>query len=314
MTTPLVIGRHQRTTRLSRHVRGFAAWTLAASALLWVPSAFAEDVQSVPLLSASVVDETNTLDEAQRAALVEKLASIEKQTGSQIVVLLVPTTEPEDIAAYSQRVADTWKLGRRQIGDGVLIVVARGDRRIRIEVAKALEGAIPDLAAKRVIDSQITPAFRADDYAGGLNAAVDQLAALIRGEALPVPDPRSSDHGDRGETYKSALVVMFMAVFLVGPFVLRTLGRKVGTLVAASGAAGLGWWLTASVLFALGAGLSALFLVGLMGLGRDPRGWSSGGSSGSSSGDWGGGGGGSGGGFSSGGGGDFGGGGASGRW
>ena len=314
MTTPPVVGLYQRSTQFSRHVRGFAAWTLAAVALLWVPSAFAQDVQGVPLLSASVVDETDTLDEVQQAALVEKLASIEKETGSQIVVLLVPTTEPEDIAAYSQRVADTWKIGRRGIGDGLLIVVAKGDRRVRIEVAKALEGAIPDLAAKRVIDSQITPAFRADDYAGGLNAAVDQLAALIRGEGLPAPDPRNSDHWDRGETYKSALVVMFMAVFLVGPFVLRTLGRKVGTLVAASGAAALGWWLTASVLFALGAGLSALFLVGLMGLGRSPRGWSNGGSSVSSSGGWGGGGGGSGGGFSSGGGGDFGGGGASGRW
>lgn len=313
MTTPLVVGLYQRTTRLSRHVRGFAAWTLAALTLLWVPSAFAQDVQSVPVLRSSVVDETDTLDEAQQAALVEKLASIEKETGSQIVLLLVSTTEPEDIAAYGQRVADTWKLGRRHIGDGLLIVVAKGDRRVRIEVAKALEGAIPDLAAKRVIDSQITPAFRADDYAGGLNAAVDQLTALIRGEALPQPDPRSSDQWERSETYKQALLAMFMVFFLFGRLVLRLFGRRWGGLLASSGIAALGWWLTASVMVSAIGGLGSLLFVVLFGRAMIQRGGSSGGSSGSSSGGWGGGGGG-GGGFSSGGGGDFGGGGASGRW
>jgi uncharacterized protein len=309
MTTPLVVGLHQRTTRFSRHVRGFAAWTLAASALLWVPSAFAQDVQPVPVLSASVVDETETLDEAQQAALVEKLASIEKETGSQIALLLVSTTDPEDIDAYSQRVADTWKLGRRHIGDGVLIVVAKSDRRVRIEVAKTLEGAIPDLAAKRVIDSQITPAFRAGDYAGGLNAAVDQLAALIRGEGLPVPDQRGA--GGASDSRDNTWALMFFAFFWIAPFVVRLFGRKWGSLLASLGIAAFGWWLTASVLVCLIGGLVTLLFAGLMGLGMAQRGWSSDGSSGSSSGGWGGGGG---GGFSSGGGGDFGGGGASGRW
>jgi uncharacterized protein len=311
MTTPPVVGLYQRSTQFSRHVRGFAAWTLAAVALLWVPSAFAQDVQGVPLLSASVVDETDTLDEVQQAALVEKLASIEKETGSQIVVLLVATTQPEDIAAYSQRVADTWKIGRRGIGDGLLIVVAKGDRRVRIEVAKALEGAIPDLAAKRVIDSQITPAFRADDYAGGLNSAVDQLAALIRGEGLPAPDQR----GAGGENvWDNTWALMFFAFFGVAPFVVRLFGRRWGSLLASLGMAALGWWLTASLVVCVVAGLVTLLFTGVMGLGMAQRGWSNGGSSGSSSGGWGGGGSGSGGGFSSGGGGDFGGGGASGRW
>ena len=304
MTTPFVVGLHQRTARFSRHVRGFAAGTLAALTLLWVPSAFAQDVQSVPLLSASVVEETSTLDEAQQAALVEKLASIEKETGSQIVVLLVATTEPEDIAAYSQRVADTWKIGRRDIGDGLLIVVAKGDRRVRIEVAKALEGAIPDLAAKRVIDSQITPAFRAGDYAGGLNSAVDQLAALIRGEGLPEPD---QDGAGGEKVWDNTWALMFFGFFWVAPLVVRLFGRRWGSLLASLGMAALGWWLTASLVVCVIGGLITFLFTGLIGLGMSQRGWTSGGSSGG----WGGSGG---GGFSSGGGGDFGGGGASGRW
>ena len=313
MTMPPVVSWHQRPTSVSRHVRGFAAWMLAASALLCVPSALAQGVQSVPLLSASVVDQTETLDEAQQAALVEKLASIEKETGSQVVVLLVSTTEPEDIDAYSQRVADTWKLGRRHIGDGVLIVVARGDRRVRIEVAKALEGAIPDLAAKRVIDSQITPAFRGGDYAGGLNAAVDQVAALIRGEALPKPDPRGA--GGESHFQGAVWVPMFAAFCWVAPLFVRLFGRRWGGLLASSGIAALGWWLTASVWASAVGGLVSLLFVALFGRRMAQEGWSSGESSGSSSGGGGGGwGGGGGGGFSSGGGGDFGGGGASGRW
>ena len=309
MTTPLGVALHPRTKRFSRRVRGFVASMLAASALLLVPSAFAQDVQPVPSLSASVVDETNTLDEAQKTALVEKLASIEKETGSQIVVLLVSTTQPEDIDAYSQRVADTWKLGRREIGDGLLIVVAKGDRRVRIEVAKTLEGAIPDLAAKRIIDSQITPAFRGGDYAGGLNSAVDQLAALIRGEALPKPDQRGA--GGQSGSHDNTWALMFFAFFWVAPFVVRLFGRKWGSLLASSGIAALGWWLTASLMVSVIGGLAALLFSGLMGIGMAQRGWSSGDSS---SGGWGGGSGGGGGGFSSGGGGDFGGGGASGRW
>ncbi len=290
----------------------FLVWAPAAMFLLIGPPASAQDLLPVPTLSARVIDQTGTLDQAQQSALAAKLESIEQQSGSQFVVLLVPSTLPEDIAAYSQRVADTWKLGRRDIGDGVLVVVAKDDRRVRIEVAKALEGAIPDLAAKRVIDMQITPAFRAGDYASGLNAGVDQLAALTQGEALPGP-VRSPGGPDR-ETYKDALVVIFFAVFFVGPFLARIFGRKVGPLVAASGAAALGWWLTASVLVAFGGGLSALLLVGVFGFGRVQQSWSSGGSGGASSSSWGGDSGGGSGGFSSGGGGDFGGGGASGRW
>lgn len=303
---------------LSRHIaggmcrmRGFGLIWLATSTLLWLPPAFAQDLRPVPLLSASVVDETHTLDEAQQAALIAKLASIEQETGSQIVVLLVSTTQPEDIDTYSQRVADTWKLGRRNVGDGLLIVIARSDRRVRLEVAKTLEGAIPDLAAKRIIDSQITPAFRAGDYAGGLNAAVGQLAALIRGEELPKPDQGGA--GGESHFQGEAWVPMFFAFCLVGPFVVRLFGRRWGSLLASSGIAALGWWLTASAVVSVIGGLVTLLFVALFGRGMAQQGWSSG-SSGPSSGGWGGGGWSGGGGFSSGGGGDFGGGGASGSW
>lgn len=263
----------------------------------------------MPKLSARVIDQTGALDAQQQVALNAKLELFEQQSGSQIVVLLVPSTLPEDIAAYSQRVADTWKIGRRGIGDGLLIVVAKGDRRVRIEVAKTLEGAIPDLAAKRIIDAQVTPAFRAGDYASGLNAAVDQLAALIRGEALPETASQGTGGRSSGDSQNDPLALIFFAVLFIGPFFVRVFGRKVGPLVAATGSAVLGWWLTASVLVAIGGGLAALFYVALVGMRTAQQGWSSGGSSGSSSGGWGGGGS-----FSSGGGGDFGGGGASGNW
>ena len=147
-------------------------WLLLCWALLSAALASAQAVLPVPALSGRVIDQTATLTGPQSAALDAKLAAFEAQSGPQIVLLLVPGTAPEDIAAYAQRVADAWKIGRRDVGDGVLLVVSKGDRRVRIEVAKGLEGAIPDLAARQIIDNAIRPAFRADDYAGGLNACL----------------------------------------------------------------------------------------------------------------------------------------------
>lgn len=313
-----IAGCRDRSPRLVAVIR-LALIGLVVLALLWIgASARAQDVQPVPPLAAQVIDQTATLDDAQRAALAAKLTTIEQQTGSQIVVLLVPSTLPEDIAAYSQRVADTWKIGRRDVGDGLLIVVAKNDRRVRIEVAKALEGAIPDLAAKRVIDAQITPAFRAGDYAGGLSAAIDQLAARIRGEALPAPQPeaRGNRGGPGGLNLDALAIFFFVVVPIAGAVLTRVMGRKLGSLATGGVAGAVGWWLTASLLLAGAAGVVALLLVGVFGIGSTRRGgsggppiiWGGGGGGG-----WGGGSSG-GGGFSSGGGGDFGGGGASGGW
>jgi len=295
-------------------------WLLAMA----VGGARAQDVLPVPPLSARVIDQTGTLTPAQSQALSSKLEALEAQRGSQLVVLLVPTTQPEDIAAYAQRVADAWKIGRRDVGDGLLVVVAKNDRKVRIEVAKTLEGAIPDLAAKRVIDAQITPAFRAGDFAGGLNAAVDALGARIAGEGLPEPAPRGSGQGLlQGFDLESLALFVFIAVPIVGAVLKGIFGRKLGTLLTGGAVGGLGWWLTTSLLVAAGAGLVAMFLVGVMGLGGSPgartgrRGgpviWGGGDGGGWGSGR-GGGWGSGGGGFGSGGGGDFGGGGASGGW
>lgn len=301
-------------------------WLLALLAALLVlpgPPARAQGMLPVPALTARVIDQTGTLAEPQRAALEAKLAAFEARSGPQIVLLLVASTQPEDIAAYAQRVADSWKIGRREVGDGVLVVVAKNDRRVRIEVAKALEGAIPDLAARQIIDSAIRPAFRADDYAGGLNAAVDALVQRIGGEGLPAPGAASArDAPGTGIALDELAIFFFLAVPIMGAVLTGLFGRKFGSLLTSGAAGGVGWWFTHSVALGVAAGVVALVLVGILGIGSAVRraggrgrglphaggwggGWSSGGGGWSSGG---------GGGFSSGGGGDFGGGGASGDW
>ena len=285
-------------------------WLIAVLLMLGA-AAVAQDLQPIPPLSARVIDQTATLTAAQLQALEQKLAGFEQASGPQIVVLLVTTTQPEDITDYTQRLGDAWKLGRREVGDGLLVVVAKNDRKVRIAPAKALEGAVPDLAARQIIDRAIVPAFRAGDYAGGLNAAVDQLMARIRGEQLPAPAQRVSRH-DGGWAWDQLLMFFFIGVPVAGSVLTAMMGHKLGSFVTALGAGGLAWVLTASVLLAGAAGLLGLILVGLLGIGsaRSGRGgpiiWGGGG--------FGGGGGGGGGGFSSGGGGDFGGGGSSGSW
>lgn len=288
-------------------------WLVYVFSLLLAGSALAQDVLPVPPLSGRVIDQTNTLTPAQQAALTTKLAALEGSAGSQLVVLLVPTTQPEDIASYAQRVGDQWKIGRREVGDGLLIIVAKSDRKVRIEVAKTLEGAIPDLAAKRIIDAQLTPAFQAGDFAGGLNAVVDQLSARIKGEALPAPTRGAKRGEPAGFQWNDVAILFFVAVPIFGALLTGMLGRKFGSLATGGAAGALGWWLTASGLLAGVAGVVALVLVGVMGVGSARRGIGHGGPTIWSGGGFGGGGGG-GGGFGSGGGGDFGGGGASGNW
>jgi uncharacterized protein len=280
-------------------------WLALLLALLLNAAAWAQDVLPVPPLSGRVIDQTATLSAAQRTALDAKLAAFEAQAGTQLVLLLVPTTAPEDIAAYAQRVADGWKIGRRDVGDGVLLVVAKNDRTVRIEVAKALEGAIPDLAAHQIIDRAIVPAFRTGNYAGGLNAGLDQLMARVRGEALPAPAaPRA---GSGKLPLEQLGMFLFVGVMVVGGLLSAVLGRKAGSLLTAAAAGGVAWWLSASVLLAAGAALVAVLAVGVFGIGTVLQLVAMGAGRGR-------GGGGGGGGFSSGGGGDFGGGGASGRW
>jgi uncharacterized protein len=292
--------------------------------VLFAPALHAQDVLPVPALTARVIDQSGTLDAAQRAALESKLAAFEAAAGPQIVVLMVPTTLPEDIASYAYRVADTWKIGRREVGDGVLIVVAKDDRRVRIEVARALEGAVPDLAARQIIQNAIGPKFRTGDYAGGLGAGIDQLMARIKGEGLPAPQARPQG-GDLGDFQLEQLAMfLFVAVPVLGSVLGRIFGRKLGSVLTGGAAGTIGWVATSSVFLGVAAGVVALVLVGIVGLGSAARGlgrrrggpviWDGGGGGFGGRGGGGGFGGGGGGGFSSGGGGGFGGGGASGDW
>lgn len=292
------------------------AWLLALSATLLAPLALAQDLQPVPPLSARVIDRSGTLSTAQRQALDDKLAAFEATHGSQIVVLLVATTQPEDIAAYAFRVADTWKLGRRDVGDGILLVVAKEDRKVRIEVARALEGAVPDLAAWRIIDGVITPAFRRGDFAGGLEAGVDGLMALVSGEALPAP---SRTQPDPGIGLEDLGALLFVAVPMLGAVLVGVLGRKPGALLTGGLTGVFVNALTASLALALVAGVLAVVFVLALGVGSSGRGGPLHRGSGpiiggGGLGGLGGGGRRSGGGFRSGGGGSFGGGGASGGW
>lgn len=286
---------------------------LTLAAVLAAGLALAQPLQPVPALQARVTDLTATLSAAQARALEDRLAAFEAAHGSQIVVLLLRSTAPEDIAAYAFRVADAWKIGRRELGDGVLLLVAKDDRKVRIEVARALEGAVPDLAAWRIIDGAITPAFRRGDFAGGIDAGVEALFALIRGEHLPAPE-RATGAGD-GAGIEDLGALLFVGVPMLGALLVGMLGRKPGAF-ATGGVTGLiVHLLTASLFLALVGGVLAVVFVLALGIGGGGRGGPPhrGGGPLIRGGGLGGGGFG-GGGFRSGGGGSFGGGGASGSW
>lgn len=291
------------------------AWALLAL-VLWPLGAQAQALQPVPALSGHLIDRTGTLDAAQAQALEARLAAIESELGAQLVVLLVPSTAPEDIAAYANRVANTWKIGRKGVGDGLLLVVAKNDRKLRIEVAKALEGAIPDLAAKLIIDQALGPRFKAGDYAGGLDAAITQIEARLRAEGLPpgAGAQVSSPPQAQGEHADLRMDEGLLGFVLVGIFILASMARRVlgpwrGALTSGVVMGAVVFWLTASVLFAvLAALIGAIYSLAARG-----GGWVSAGGFGSGTGGgWSSGA--SGGGISAGGGGDFGGGGASGDW
>ena len=309
------------------HVRVFKALIAIFIIALWTLAAHAQDLQPVPPLTGRVIDTTGTLDATQTAALDAKLAALERDKGAQVVVLMVPTTAPEDIAGYANRVGNSWKIGRAGVGDGLILLIALKDRRARLEVAKTLEGAVPDIAARHIIDEAIAPRFRAGDFAGGVAAGVDQIAARIRGEPLlpvaaPKPGAGAAALGLPGFSPVELLIVLFLVVPIVNSLARGLLGRKLGALATGAGVGALAFVVTASVVLAVIAGMLSLIYALVRGvtsgLPQARRHGRSGGWGFPTSGGWGGGGGfgsgGGGGGFSSGGGGDFGGGGASGSW
>lgn len=271
--------------------------------------AVAQQLQVVPTLSERVTDQVGILTAEQKAALVEKLARLEQSTGSQVAVLIIATTAPEDIAAYSIRVVDKWRLGRETIDDGVLFLVASEDRRMRLEVGYGLEGAIPDARAKRIIDTLVAPQFRTGDYAAGINAGVDAIASQVRGEELPPPTRGNAATPD--DVFAMLPVVLVVALILGG--ILRHILGAVPGALTTGGLVGLVAWFMVGL---IGAAIVVGFLAFVVSLvnGAGSGAWSNRGGYGGGFGGGSFGGGGFGGGGFGGGGGGFGGGGASGGW
>jgi uncharacterized protein len=266
----------------------------------------------IPPLKARVTDLTNTLNAQQRGALEQSLAEFEARKGAQVAVLMVPTTQPETVEQYAVRVQEAWKLGRKGVDDGVLLVVAKNDRKVHIEVGYGLEGILPDAIAKRIIENDIVPRFKEGDFYGGIRAGADRIMRVVEGEKLPPPIARPHP---QAEGFDFGWIVPLFILVLIGGGILRAIfGRFLGSGIIGTVAGVAGWAILGSLVAALGIGF-LVFVFGLLGgasFGGGRRGWGGGGwsSGGFGGGSWGGGGG---GGFS-GGGGSSGGGGASGSW
>jgi uncharacterized protein len=297
----------------------FPAFFLAlflALFMCWAGVAFAD--VAVPPLTGRVVDLTGTLSSDQIAAQSQRLKDLEKRKGSQVAVLIVPTTQPETIEQYSIRVAEAWKIGRKKIDDGALLVVAKDDHKLRIEVGYGLEGALTDVTARRIIDEVIVPQFRFGDFNGGINAGISRIIGVIDGEPLPAPKPEASHGSDIDfETLASFWPFILVGALMIGSFMRAVFGRLLGASVSGGILGAIVWFLVGSLIAGIATGgLSFLFVLfagnfvtvapGRGGYGGSYSGGGGGGwSSGSSSSDSGG---------FSGGGGSFGGGGASGSW
>ena len=296
-----------------------AARTFLVALLLCV-SMTATAMVAVPPLSGQVIDQTGTLSAGDIASLTQTLKNFATRKGSQIAVLIVPTTDGEAIEQFSLRVAEAWKIGRKKIDDGALLVIAKNDRHLRIEVGYGLEGALTDVTTKRIIDEEITPKFKAGDFAGGVSAGVVRMIRVIDGEQLPAPEPPHWQHTGLFGIEDIFNPFLIIPVLLFGGLMRNMLGRLVGSAVSGGLVTLIGWYLFGSLLAGAFAGvLTAAFVMfsDAVTSSSSGRRGSSGWSGGSSGGSWSGGGSSSGssdsGGFS-GGGGSFGGGGASGSW
>jgi uncharacterized protein len=295
--------------------------SLVALLVCWAFAATAD--VAVPPLSGRVVDQTGTLSADDTSALTQRLKDLETRKGSQVAVLVVPTTQPETIEQYSIRVAEAWKIGRKKVDDGALLVVAKDDHKLRIEVGYGLEGALTDVTARRIIDEIIVPRFKTGDFAGGISAGIDRIIRIIDGEPLPAPRPEATHSVDPDMFFNILFSPFgFIGFAAIAGVARHLLGRLLGSGVTAGVVGAIFWFILGSLVLSGIVGVIAFFLTmfgdailsasqqASRGSGRGGSGWSSGGGSswsgGSSSGS-------SDSGFS-GGGGSFGGGGASGSW
>jgi uncharacterized protein len=281
----------------------------------WVAPALA--LVAVPPLSGRVVDQTGTLSTGDIASLTQKLKDLETRKGSQIAILIVPTTDGEAIAPFALRVAEAWKIGRKKIDDGALLVIAKNDRHLRIEVGYGLEGALTDATTRRIIDEVITPKFKSGDFAGGVSAGVDRMIRVIDGEKLPAPEPEHWQSPTLGNWIDPFNPFVLAFVFIFSGGLRAALGRLVGSIATGGFVGFLAWLFIGSIGAAAIVGVVAFLISAVIDLipsggGRGTRGGWSGGSS--SSGGWSSGSSSSDSGSFSGGGGSFGGGGASGSW
>ena len=287
------------------------------AALLALAALSARAQVAVPPASARVTDLSGTLSGQAVNRLESKLAAFEAKKGSQILVLIVPTTEPEDIEQYGIRVFDAWKPGRKGVDDGAILLVAKNDHRVRIEVGRGLEGALTDVTVGHIISDTIAPHFKLSDYDGGVEAGIEQILAVVSGEPLPEPDKKWESHGG----LSNALPLLLLVAVVAGGVLRSVFGRLLGSLLTGGVVGGAAWVLSHVLLVGVGAGVMGFLFATLWG---SSRGWSAGGGWGSFGGGLGAGfssgfgsrgnGGGSRGGGFSGGGGTAGGGGASGGW
>lgn len=280
----------------------FAGALRCGCTVLWLTlaTAFVASAQiAVPQLLGHVTDQTGTLSKEQQSSLEQTLASFEARKGSQLAVLIVPTTVPEEIEQYSLRVAEQWKLGRQKVDDGAILVVAKNDRAVRIEVGYGLEGALSDIVSKRIISETIVPRFQQGDYAGGVMAGIDQVIRVVDGEPLPGANRTTVE---KFQNIREFAPFLFIVALGLGSVLRGVFGKIPGALITGLVVTALAWFVISTLLLAILAGLAAM-VVTLIGGGRILHGI--GGLSGR---------GGLGGGGFRGGGGGFGGGGASGRW
>jgi uncharacterized protein len=234
-------------------LKGFLALLLFISAVLVFAGLDAYAEVPVPPLTARVTDATGTLTAEQRASLEQTLRDFETRKGSQISVLIVPTTRPETIEQYSMRVVEQWKLGRKKVDDGALLIVAKNDRALRIEVGYGLEGVLTDATSNRIIHEVIVPRFKAGDFYGGISAGVDSIVRVVSGEPLPAPQRHEKSDGMRG-----LLPALFVMAVVAGGVLRALIGRLPGAVVTGGIIGVLAWLLSGAIFVAVAAGAIAL--------------------------------------------------------
>ncbi len=289
-----------------------------ATAQAW--EAGSDGLNPIPRLAARVIDLTQSLSAPEQQALDAKLADWEARTGNQLVVLMVPSTQPEPIEAYALRVAEAWKIGRKGQDNGVVMLIAKSDKKARLEVGYGLEGTLTDVTARRIIAESMAPQFSAGRYAAGIGAAVDRIISVVaEGRPLPPPQRKQARPPGDGFDFPMLLLLLFFVVPLVGSILRRIFGKLLGATVGAGIVGAAAWIVAGSLLIAGIAAVIGFVIMIFAGTGAALAGRRGGGVwFPPGGGGWGGGGGGGwsggGGGGFSGGGGGFGGGGASGGW